>query len=116
MNSTQLLVVGGIVAVVLATALTFFLHLRSEAREEARLALLEKESEQPRPHFETEFDIEGQDVFSIERTDGRTCIGYWNRKGKAGNWWLVISADEHNAFAARLRKKLGREANEKPVA
>ncbi len=83
------------------------------------------EPEEPRealPRFETEFDLEGQSVFSIERLNGRTIIGYCPRRevasgddyqtirfGKPKEWHLWIDVHEHNALVARFRKKLGRE-------
>lgn len=73
----------------------------------------------PAPSTEAEFDIEGMDVFSVERDDtGETRFGYRRtetvfaaegiaKERTVEDEWIVMSTDEqHRAFVARLTKKI----------
>lgn len=74
----------------------------------------------PKPSIEAEFDIEGMDVFAIERLpDGSTNFGYRRSKAEVVNnirydytiedEWTVASTDEqHRAFVARLTAKINK--------
>lgn len=70
---------------------------------------------------EAEFDIEGLDVYAIERDeDGDTLISYNRTEAVLGvngsqtekvidDWWSCRSTDEqHRAFVARLTAKLAK--------
>jgi hypothetical protein len=82
----------------------------------------------PKPFiYEVEFDIEGEDVFSIERVgrreeDGerteRTLIGYYDKaSSESKQWYLDCSHAKHNQFIARFRRKLGLEDNQdRPIS
>lgn len=58
-----------------------------------------------------EFDIEGMDVFSIERNydDQMTIIGYLDKARDIKTWHLPCLESEHCGFVKRLRIHLGLE-------
>lgn len=63
---------------------------------------------------EAEFDIEGLDVFVVERgPDSDTTEFAWAEKdGKQSTWWVSSTDEQHRAFVARFTTKLkAREAN-----
>ncbi len=80
-----------------------------------------------KPSVEAEFDIEGLDVFSVERDeDGDTRFGYHTEQKKLigteivsftdDEEWSVKTTDEqHRAFVARLAAKIARRANSAPA-
>jgi hypothetical protein len=59
-----------------------------------------------KPSKEAEFDIEGMDVFSVERdSDGDTRFGY--RQGETEQEWCIATTEtQHAAFVQRLTNKL----------
>lgn len=89
----------------------------------------------PKPSIEAEFDIEGMDVFSVERdADGSTRFGYVEQKQKIvtdrladgsqqsrvvrvaeiEEWGVSTTDDQHRAFVARLAVKL-HNINQSPI-
>ncbi len=61
---------------------------------------------------ECEFNIEGKDVFSIERDTYRdiTLIGFTDNNGENVTWNLPISPQAHDALVRRFRAKIGQPA------
>lgn len=84
-------------------------------------------NKQPKPSTEAEFDIEGVDVFSVERDpDGSTRFGYRRlqfvtvgtelQSYPVDDEWVVMSTDEqHRTFVARLSAKLKAESLQQPI-
>lgn len=93
-----------------------------------------KVKESPRPSQEAEFDIEGLDVFSIEREEGTTIIGYIVEKDTVlisaavqgtnvfpgviepvkfmEEWHITTTDEQHRKFCERLAAKIAkREQN-----
>lgn len=77
-----------------------------------------------RPSTEAEFDIEGLDVFSVEREGRDTTFGYrTEHKELVGTeiiicteeqeWNVRTTDDQHRAFVVRLTTKL-RNTNQSP--
>jgi len=67
----------------------------------------------PKPYSDGEFDIEGREVFSIERDTeaDHTVIGWFVPDGDTGNWsnqewYLPVSPAKHDELVARFRAKL----------
>jgi hypothetical protein len=77
------------------------------------------------PMPDCEFDIEGEDVFSVERVKSlekirifgkneyseKTVITFYEKtnKQKLQTWYLECSPNKHAEFVSRFRRKLGRE-------
>jgi len=61
----------------------------------------------PRRFDHAEFDIEGMHVFSVERDDGQTIIGYF-AGAKVRQWFLPCSPEKHLDLVARLQAKIAR--------
>ena len=62
----------------------------------------------PKPLFDCEFDLENNNVLSIERDEDdpeRTTFYFRN----AAEWWLRCSVEKHQEFLARFRAKIARE-------
>lgn len=68
------------------------------------------------PSIEAEFDIEGMDVFSVERDGADTMFGYWETRRMGPDvsvqvpetWVVATTDDQHRAFCARLTAKIAR--------
>ncbi len=57
-----------------------------------------------------EFDIEGLDVYAIERNrDGDTGISYM-RGDEEMEWWCLTTDAQHTNFVQRLTAKIARRA------
>lgn len=52
-----------------------------------------------------EFDIEGLEVFSVEREGQSTVFGYL-REGVEHEWYIATTDEQHVSFVARLTYKL----------
>lgn len=62
----------------------------------------------PKPSTEAEFDIEGLNVYAVEREDdGDTLISYM-RGDTETEFWCSSTDDQHRAFVARLTAKLAK--------
>lgn len=63
------------------------------------------------PLADGEFDIERMDVFSIERQNGETVIGYVWTSGsecKVKQWLMPVTLEAHGHFLRRFRNKIQR--------
>ena len=60
--------------------------------------------------LDAEMDIEGLDVFSVERLDGKTLVSFFIRKHEGPEimeWTLDIEPECHEYLIRRYREKLG---------
>lgn len=59
---------------------------------------------------DSEFDIEGEYVFSIERDDDETIIGFYPKDGtNNAEWSMATNLKCHNDFIKRFKQKLSNE-------
>lgn len=60
---------------------------------------------EPEASIEAEFDIEGRDVFVVERHEGMTLFGYM-QNGEPRSWAVKTTDDDHRCFVERLTLKI----------
>lgn len=57
--------------------------------------------------FDSEFDIEGEEVFAVDRDEeGDTCISYYDKLGANQECFLLTTIEKHNDYVNRYRRKL----------
>ena len=60
------------------------------------------------PYQTVEFDIEHEDVISIERKKRKTIIGFYSKKDlEITEWTMFCSPEQHENFIHRFRCKAG---------
>lgn len=55
---------------------------------------------------DAEFNIDGLEVYGIERRDGETLISYFNSKGKSREFYVTCPLSTHRRMLAQFRQKL----------
>lgn len=69
------------------------------------------------PSTEAEFDVEGLDVFAVEReADGHTLFTYYNSEGNQHDFFCITTDEQHRAFVARLTAKITSRETAKKIA
>lgn len=64
-------------------------------------------SVQPQYYYPVEFDIENEDVFSVERVQEKTVIGFYSKKDQEiTEWNFICSPEQHKDFIDRFKNKL----------